>query len=217
MDTRSSRSTDANLVARLLAGLREWAGVVALFLVLTGGVAYAANTVFSSDIVNGEVKSVDIGDNQVQGVDVKDKSLSGADLGVRVRSAKQVDDGSGGATCGQGAEFDECITVNFTVPRPQRLLLVGSGEWTGSSFTPGGTNSGECRFSVGALAQVGLRKFGEVGSSPSGPFNFAMNSVTGVLDQGFYEIGIDCRRTSDASSGITVRNTELSVAALGDG
>jgi hypothetical protein len=91
------------------------------------------------------------------------------------------------------------------VPRPQRLLLVGSGEWTGSSFTPGGTNSGESRFSVGALAQVGLRKFGEVGSSPSGPFNFAMNSVSGVLDQGFYEIGIDCRRTSDASSGITVR------------
>jgi hypothetical protein len=206
------------MIRTVLAHLRaQWAGFLALSLVLAGGTAYAANTVFSADITDGEVKSVDIGDRQVQAIDVRDRSLRGADLGVRVRGEKQVNDGSGGATCGQGTDFDECITVNFTVPRPQRLLLVGSGEWTGSSFTPGGTNSGECRFSIGALQVLGLRKFGEVGASPSGPFNFAMNSVTGVLDQGFYEIGIDCRRTSDASSGITVRNTELSVAALGDG
>ena len=206
------------MLVRILGQLRaQWIGVLALFIALGTGGAYAANTVFSSDIVDGEVKSADIGNNEVRGADVKDKSLNGADLGVRVRSEKQVDDGSGGAICGQGADFDECITVNFTVPRAQRLLLVGSGEWTGSSFTPGGTNSGECRFSVGALFTLGLRKYGEVGSSPSGPFNFAMNSVTRVLDPGFYEIGLDCRRTSDASSGITVRNTELSVAALGDG
>jgi hypothetical protein len=44
-----------------------------------------------------------------------------------------------------------------------------------------------------------------------------MNSVTGVLDPGSYEIGIDCRDTSDANSGVEMRNTELSVAALGDG
>ena len=112
------------------------------------------------------------------------------DLGVRVRSAKQVDDGSGGATCGQGATFDECITVNFTNPRPQRLLLVGSGDWQGGS----GFNAGECRFSVGALARLGLRKFSGDGDTASGS-NIAMNSVTGVLDAGFYEIGIDCRDT----------------------
>ena len=215
--------------------------LVAVFIAL-GGAAYAVNTVRSSDIVDGEVKIADIGQGAVAtsevlndsatgggltaadlrsgsvgSAEVADNGLKGADLGVRVRSDRQVDDGSGAATCGQGPDFDECITVNFTVPRPQRLLLVGSGEWTGSSFNPGGSNSGECRFSVGALQNLGLRKFGEVGSSPSGPFNFAMNSVTGVLGAGFYEIGIDCRRTSDAMSGITVRNTELSVAALGDG
>ena len=205
MDKRSSRSTDANLVA----SLREWAGVLALFLVLTGGVAYAANTVFSSDIVNGEVKSVDIGDNQVQGVDVKDRSLNGADRGVRVRSERQVDDGSGGAVCGQGPDFDECVTVFFNLPRPQRLLLVGSGEWQGGS----GINAGECSFAVGNVADLGLRKFSGDGDTASGS-NIAMNSVTGVLAQGAYEIAIDCRETFGS---MTVTNTELSVAALGDG
>ena len=34
--------------------------------------SYAANTVFSTDIVNGEVKSVDIGAGQVQSADIED-------------------------------------------------------------------------------------------------------------------------------------------------
>ena len=41
---------------------RQWMGAVALFLVLTGGTACtAADTIFSSDIVDGEVKTADIG------------------------------------------------------------------------------------------------------------------------------------------------------------
>ena len=44
-------------------------------LVVGGGAAYAANTVFSTDIVNGEVKSVDLQDNGVAGVDVDESSL----------------------------------------------------------------------------------------------------------------------------------------------
>ena len=34
---------------------------LAFFGVLAGGTAYAANTVFSADIVNGEVKTADLG------------------------------------------------------------------------------------------------------------------------------------------------------------
>ena len=55
-------------------------GALSLFLVLSGGVAYAANTVFSSDIVNGEVKSVDIANNQVRSADVRDDTLAGGGL-----------------------------------------------------------------------------------------------------------------------------------------
>ena len=66
-----------------------------LVLILGGGAAYAANTVFSTDIVDGEVKTSDlasnavgtgkIGNNQVFSNDVRDDSLpegglSGADI-----------------------------------------------------------------------------------------------------------------------------------------
>ena len=69
------------MLARLLAHLRgQWMGALSLFLVLSGGVAYAANTVFSSDIVNGEVKSVDIANNQVRSADVRDDTLAGGGL-----------------------------------------------------------------------------------------------------------------------------------------
>ena len=189
-----SHLTYANVVATL-----------ALVIAIGGGTAYAVATIGSDDVIN----------ESLRGVDVKNRSLSGEDLGVRVRSARQVDDASPAAVCGQTADWDECITVNFTVPRPQRLLLVGSGEWSGSSSAGG--NLGECRFSVGALTQLGHRRFGEVGTGPSSPYNLAMNSVTRELDPGFYEIGIDCRDDSPASGGMTVKSTELSVVAVGDG
>jgi len=61
-----------------------------LVLVLGGGAAYAANTVLSSDIVDGEVKTADLANNavrgtkianaQIQSIDVKDAGLTGADV-----------------------------------------------------------------------------------------------------------------------------------------
>ena len=46
---------------------------LAFLIAVAGGTAYAANTVFSTDIVNGEVKSVDIGTNQVRSADVQNE------------------------------------------------------------------------------------------------------------------------------------------------
>jgi hypothetical protein len=53
---------------------------IAVFGVLAGGTAYAANTVFSADIVDGEVKSVDVGDNEIGSADVKDNSINTFDV-----------------------------------------------------------------------------------------------------------------------------------------
>jgi hypothetical protein len=108
--------------------------------------------------LTGNYPNPDLRSGSVGSSEVADNSLRGEDLGVQVRSDRQVDDGSGGSECGKGTDFDECITVFFEVPRPQRLLLVGSGEWFGSIS---GGNIGECRFSVGNLQQLGLRRFGE--------------------------------------------------------
>ena len=58
------------MLARLLANLRgHWMGALALFLVLTGGVAYAATTVFSEDIVDGEVRAADVYSLAGRGID----------------------------------------------------------------------------------------------------------------------------------------------------
>src|SRR4051794_35837806 len=74
-----SRFTYANIVSTL-----------AVVLVIGGGTAYAANTVFSTDIVDGEVKfddlannsvsSLRIQDNQVMTVDVRDDVFSNGGL-----------------------------------------------------------------------------------------------------------------------------------------
>jgi hypothetical protein len=51
--------------------------LVALFVALSGS-AYAADTVFSTDIVDGQVQSVDVQDNGLTGTDIQ--SLTGADV-----------------------------------------------------------------------------------------------------------------------------------------
>ena len=70
---------------------QQWAGLIALFLVLSGGTALANHEdIFSNDIVDGEVKTVDIASNAVtsarinngavQSVDVLNNSLTGEDV-----------------------------------------------------------------------------------------------------------------------------------------
>lgn len=56
---------------------------IAVFLVLTGGTAIAlngSNTVFSDDIVNGQVKAADIGSNAVGSGKIADGSVQGVDI-----------------------------------------------------------------------------------------------------------------------------------------
>ena len=66
---------------RVLAYLRQNVlALLALFIAVGTGGAYAANTIRSTDIVDGEVKSVDVGDNEIKSSDVKDKTLTTFDV-----------------------------------------------------------------------------------------------------------------------------------------
>ena len=49
-------------------------------IALSTGGAYAANTIGSSDIINGQVKTADIGNAQVRDLDIRDEALSGGGL-----------------------------------------------------------------------------------------------------------------------------------------
>ena len=44
----------------------QWMGALALFLVLAGGTAYAANTIGSSDIIDESILSRDVKNGQVR-------------------------------------------------------------------------------------------------------------------------------------------------------
>ena len=120
-----NRLTYANVVATL-----------ALLIAVAGGTAYAANTIFSSDIVNGEVKSVDIGNNQIRHADVRDEALAGGgltsddiysltseDIGNETLTGNDITDQSGVDTCThETVRFGElCVGVanqNKHGPRP---------------------------------------------------------------------------------------------------
>ena len=87
------RLTYANVVSTLC-----------LFLVVAGGTAYAANTVFSTDIVDGEVKTADLASpavtnnklaaNSVTTGKVVNESLGALDLGAGSVGTSEVTDNS---------------------------------------------------------------------------------------------------------------------------
>jgi hypothetical protein len=77
-----TRVTYANVVATL-----------ALFIALATGGAYAANTIYSSDIVDGEVKSIDIEDGSTD-PNLANKGIQTADLGLGSVNSPKIKDGA---------------------------------------------------------------------------------------------------------------------------
>jgi hypothetical protein len=72
-------------------------GYIALFLVLTGGTAYAldgSNTVFSDDIVDGQVQTADLGRGAVTSPKIHDGQVQHADLAANAVAGDVVQDGS---------------------------------------------------------------------------------------------------------------------------
>jgi hypothetical protein len=147
---------------KFLAHLRgQWMGALALLLVLTGGTAYAANTVFSSDIVDNQVYSADvrndtlaggglaaadlrsgsvstaeIGDNQVRSGDVRDEGLSGgglaaSDLGPGSVGSSEVIDDS---LAGQDVAEESMFFNNTLNANDIGTGAVGSAEVADSSL-----------------------------------------------------------------------------------
>jgi hypothetical protein len=67
---------------RLIEQVRsQWMGALALFLVIAGGTAYAADTIGSADVIDNSLGSVDLKNNAaVQTADVRNGTLNDEDV-----------------------------------------------------------------------------------------------------------------------------------------
>ena len=100
------------MIRTALAHLRaQWLGALALVLVLAGGTAYAANTVFSSDIVNGEVKTADLANNAVTAGKIRNGQVGVADLAVPLNAQGDWTDTPTAAT----TSFKTVLTTTYTM------------------------------------------------------------------------------------------------------
>jgi hypothetical protein len=128
---------------------------LALTVALGTGGAYAANTVRSKDIVNGQVKAADLKKNAVTSDKIKDGNVGSADLAAGSVDGSKVTDGSlSGSDLAAGSldgskVKDESLTFSD----------IAGGEATGNvSFNAGFIANGRCRdfvFSIGGDATTG--------------------------------------------------------------
>ena len=95
---------------------------LALFLVIAGGAAYAANTVFSGDIVDGQVKTVDLANGAVSVAKIADGGITGDKVKDGTLKGRDVEDNGL-----KGVDIDESTLSNIGGGRaggrrPHRLL-----------------------------------------------------------------------------------------------
>jgi hypothetical protein len=133
-------------------------GYLALFFALTGGVAWAthpggANTISSTDIINGEVRNADLGADAVASGKIDDRQVKNADLSIGASSSNTIADGgiqgvdvkNGTLT---GAQIDESsVNGGGDLSGPLSDLEIGPGRIGRAELGISGSELGCCVFS----------------------------------------------------------------------
>ena len=139
---------------------RNVIALVALFVAL-GGVAYAGslapnNSVDSSAIVNGQVKSKDAKDNGIKGKDVKDNNLEGKDVKDGTLALADL----GPIVSG---DFDlGAIPAGDCVNSLENFVIPGADDGDMWRVTPTGSGVPETNYDVnGDLIMLGIPHGGE--------------------------------------------------------
>src|SRR5215216_6371918 len=159
-------------------------GLLALFLALTGGTAYAldgSNTVFSDDIVNAEVQTADI-DNDLLG-QVPSAALGGTG---RWRGGNTGDPGS--------TAFHTCAFVSIDLPSTSRVLITGVAN---ARIKSAGDAAGSCRVAthLGDLPASTVPVLVDNGSLVNGAGELVpVTAITGPLGPGGVDFAIRCNQ-----------------------
>jgi len=224
-------------LARSLAeqGARQWAGLLALFLVMTSGTAYAlagSNKVFSDDIVDGQVTTADVANDDTRralgGIDIRNGSLREADFapdsitGARINESSlatvpmAAQGGTGrygyeGACNPESNTWLRCSTTVVTLDKPGRLLIIG--QVTAMVEAANEWGDGACRLFDGtsAIDSSFTSVYWDEEDVEEGRNNFTMTAVTNVLPAGTRAVAIDCQ---DHTGATTYPLARMSVVTL---
>jgi hypothetical protein len=136
---------------------------LAVFLAVGGGAAYAANTVFSTDIVDGQVKTQDLAPYAVTSPKILDGGVKAADINANAVTSAKINDGAvTNAKIGDGAvtstKIGDGAVTNFK---------LGSGVVTHSKLGPDSIDGSNVAANSLSLADI-------VGANVSGAIGFSL-------------------------------------------
>jgi len=215
---------------------RQWAGLLALFLVLTSGTAYAladSNTVFTDDIVDGHVRSADVANDDtpvaLRGIDILNGSLTAEDFaadsvtGARIRESSlstvplAAQGGTGrygyeGACNPESTNWLRCSTVILTLDRPGRILILG--QVTAMVESDNEWGNGGCRLHDGSevIDASVTRVHWDEEDVEEGRNHFTMTAVTHVLPAGTRAVAVDCYDQTGATTYPLVRMSTVTLS-----
>jgi len=231
---------------RIARQLRDqWAGFLTIFLFLTAGSAYAldgTNTVFSDDIVDGQVTSADVADNSLTGSDAR--TLSAADIATDALGTGQVSESSlgvvpvagqagsgraGSGACDESTTYVDCGRLSAYLAKPGRLLIIAAVQ-TGTGYFVEYVD-GRCRLEVdGAPIEASETLFryddeGEVtpifDSNEGAGQDATLTAVSHVYPAGGHVVGVECAldgpgEALNGDDGHAHGYADISVVALSD-
>ena len=191
---------------------------LALLIALGTGSAYAANTVFSTDIVDGQVKAPDIDTNAVTTAKLRNGNVNTVDIADdAVDGSKILDSSVGAADLGSGSVGSSEIQTDGVGASEISDNSIDGGEIIDNSLTAsdihGADRTGHISYGLGANAcstlslSVSGAQVGEVSAfsfTGSGPFDKDLQitplSVTsaGTVATNFCNLGGSSINVSDA-------------------
>jgi hypothetical protein len=191
---------------RAIANHLTYANVVAtlaLVIGVSGGVAYAANTVFSSDIVDGEVKTADLATGSVRTLEIANRQ-------IRTGDVRELDGFFEAASDVGSCSSDDhvptsCASSVIDMDRPGKLLVNVTGEWrtfnlddlagVGSGSDDATLARGICQLEVDGVgmgaAQVNAERSTTVANHPAGG-TMALTGLSELLAPGSHTAEVIC-------------------------
>ena len=196
---------------------QQWAGLIALFLVLVGGTAYAANTIGSADVIDNSLISADIRNDTATSptgglvaADLRAGSVGTSEVGTNALTGADIDETSLNSsifTLGRSAfsntdcdpdssgDLVDCVGIqDLSLPRAGRVLLIAAG----GQFSDSAGADGDCHLEVddstAAIPAHPVVQPGETADNTDSlaTNGFAITAVTALLPAGAHDFELSC-------------------------